>query len=314
MQILSDCPENLNWLMVDRCQWRQIDWHADSYTYHALFRALTHRRQGWITKTESMSGEWDTVIIIDNASDSQFDVLRELAKIPEIMPKALICSALNGKGFHGHRKRCWIAERGNLHLSMYYRARIPVTNVQMAFSMLPAVAAVDAIHALDKGLPTAGIKWINDIHMCGRKIAGVLTSTQVENNWIEGVILGIGLNIAKTPAIPPNDFVPAIGHLNEFSGRGEIHLYDVFDCVLKALHERLTELLSEGIGPLLNSYREHSICIGKQVAIWDESVTDLKSAKPKAMGRVLAINSDLSLTIEGYSEPVSSGRLTFVEE
>ena len=48
------------------------------------------------------------------------------------------------------------------------------------------------------------IKWINDIYLNGKKIAGILaeTSTNFESKTIDYLILGIGLNFTQ----PKNDF------------------------------------------------------------------------------------------------------------
>ena len=65
-----------------------------------------------------------------------------------------------------------------------------------------AVAICDAIEKLT-GI-NCQIKWINDIYLNGKKIAGILaeTSTNFESKTIDYLILGIGLNFTQ----PKNDF------------------------------------------------------------------------------------------------------------
>ncbi len=85
--------------------------------------------------------------------------------------------------------------------------------------MLPVVALVDAVRAVTGGALRPGIKWVNDVLVDGRKIGGVLTSTQTQGDRVSAVLLGIGLNVATAPPVPPTPFVP-LGRLSR--GRGGV--------------------------------------------------------------------------------------------
>ena len=39
------------------------------------------------------------------------------------------------------------------------------------------------------------IKWPNDVRIDGHKIAGILSEARIQNTQVEGIVLGIGLNI-----------------------------------------------------------------------------------------------------------------------
>jgi BirA family biotin operon repressor/biotin-[acetyl-CoA-carboxylase] ligase len=174
-------------------------------------------------------------------------------------------------------------------------------------TMLPAVAVVDAIRALAPGLDPR-IKWVNDILLDGAKVAGVLTATQVTEGRFDLAVLGIGVNSAVAPDVPPTPFVPAVTSLS-------VSNEAALEAVLSALADRSKDLIANGPGGLLETYREASAVLGERVRVYPEGLAEDAPERdwpaPLATGTVLAIEDDLTLRIEGVSEPVSRGRLAF---
>jgi BirA family biotin operon repressor/biotin-[acetyl-CoA-carboxylase] ligase len=66
-------------------------------------------------------------------------------------------------------------------------------------TLVPALALVDAVHALSGGSLRPGIKWVNDVLLEGRKIGGALTATETQGDRVRALLLGIGLNVACRP-------------------------------------------------------------------------------------------------------------------
>lgn len=58
----------------------------------------------------------------------------------------------------------------------------------------------------------AGIKWVNDIYIGGKKICGILTEamTDFESGGLESVIVGIGINFRKSEESYPDDVLERI--------------------------------------------------------------------------------------------------------
>ncbi len=77
------------------------------------------------------------------------------------------------------------------------------------FSPLAGLAVSDGLAACC-GLK-AEIKWPNDVLLQRRKVCGVLAETSWQANRLAGVVLGIGVNVARS-AVPPADqlLFPAI--------------------------------------------------------------------------------------------------------
>ena len=132
---------------------------------------------------------------------------------------------------------------------------------------------------------------------------------------LETAVLGIGVNVARTPAIGPTLFVPAVGSLAEEGI--SLSLATFFWCVLDKLAERYRALLEHGPDTLLRSYREASCVVGQRVRVWDQSADYSGPVgewpTPLAAGIVTSIETDLALRIDGHGNPVRSGRLALEE-
>lgn len=251
---------------------------------------------------------WRAACVVRQAGASQFDALRTLLAAGFRPPGPLFTLAGEGRGFHGQRGRDWAAAPGNLHLcAALLPSGLPAEQA-LALTMLPAVAAVDALGTLGGGAARPGIKWVNDILLDGRKVGGVLTAAQSLDGGVGWAVLGIGLNVAVAPPVPPTPFVPAVGCLATW--RPGLALRDVLAALLRAIARRSRELEREGPAPLLAAYRAASVIIGRPVSVWPEEADGaVPSGGPRARGVVRAIHGDLSLELAGVPEPVRSGRL-----
>ncbi len=268
-------------------------------------RAAVHGPQGF----------WDILLVVRDATRSQFDVLKDMSSAPGEWPANVACVAHTGRGFHGHRGRFWHTERGNLHLSTACRLDLDAATCGLAMTALPAVAVINALIAHGDWTTAPGIKWVNDILMTGRKVGGVLTATQSLGQTLTSLTLGIGLNVGQVPAgFIPDLFVPATGCLADFAeGRAAPTVGRFLEIILGELADSLARVKAVGCEPLLSEYRKHSLVIGRRVKIVEDLTVTDKEPGLLAEGKVTAIGSDLSLTIEGHQGPVSRGRLVFWE-
>jgi BirA family biotin operon repressor/biotin-[acetyl-CoA-carboxylase] ligase len=101
-----------------------------------------------------------------------------------------------GRGRHG---RVWVSPPdAGLYFSIVLRPKI-----EMRF--LPLITLTAAVAAHDLLEETCGldadIKWVNDIHVNGKKISGILAETSETKSNL-AVILGIGINL-RADNFPP---------------------------------------------------------------------------------------------------------------
>lgn len=121
--------------------------------------------------------------------------LKELARLgaPEGM-LYLANEQLAGRGRLEGRK--WVAPAGSsLLLSLLFRpGRVVAPHQAQRLTMLCALAMVDAINS-QTGI-TPGLKWPNDlVWKDGKKLAGILTELEIENNHLEWAVVGVGVNV-----------------------------------------------------------------------------------------------------------------------
>jgi BirA family biotin operon repressor/biotin-[acetyl-CoA-carboxylase] ligase len=103
-----------------------------------------------------------------------------------------------GRGRDG---RVWHTPRGTaLALTILLPPRA-AANTLGRFTAVGALALCDALQIF--GL-SAQVKWPNDVLLDGKKVAGVLADGQWQGNQMQGVFLGIGVNV-RAPAVPPTE-------------------------------------------------------------------------------------------------------------
>lgn len=269
---------------------------------------------------------WSRLVLVGEAPASQYDALRRrpLASGHDL-PEAQV--ALCGQGFHGQRDRIWRAEAGNLHLSVSVPLDLPAGPVSLVWTMLPAVAVMQALRALSWAtgpepapdtapspsfVPDLGIKWVNDILWKGRKVGGVLSSVIQENGRLRRGHLGIGLNLEIAPVLDAAGPDPVAACLADWLQPGVRSHGRVLQTLLGTLAREIQRLHEGAAQRIVASYRADSLVVGRQVRVVSDPPAG--PARPIARGRVRALQDDLSLLIEGRDEPVREGRLVFLDE
>ncbi len=98
----------------------------------------------------------------------------------------------------GRRGRAWVSPFGaNLYGSISWTFAVWPPRI----STLPLAMAVALARVVDAaGLPEIGIKWPNDLHIEGRKLAGILMETRGEAGGSCRVVVGVGLNVGLSSA------------------------------------------------------------------------------------------------------------------
>ncbi|MBL8259508.1 MAG: hypothetical protein JNM60_06855 [Candidatus Competibacteraceae bacterium] len=251
-------------------------------------------------------------ILIDDAPASQFEILQTAPRAGLDPPDGLVALALTGSRFRGQRQRGWTAARGNLHLVAHYRLDLPAAATEAAAIMLPAVAAAESIERISEGRCAPAIKWVNDLILPAGKVAGALTSTQIEGERIVRALFGIGINLEQVPPVAESAFAPRAAALAQVDPALRGQLPGLFAALMAALDHEVEGLRRPGATDLYARYRARSACIGREVALWPCACDDLARAPPLAQGRVRDVLPDLSLVLEGRAESVRNARLALL--
>ena len=126
-------------------------------------------------------------------TDSTNNLLKTRAA--EGAPEGTVVVAGQQSAGKGRMNRSFYSPPGTgLYMSVLLRPQVGAEQ-SLFITAAAAVAVASAIDAVSEN--TAGIKWVNDVYLHGRKVCGILTeaSFSMENGGIEYAVLGIGVNI-----------------------------------------------------------------------------------------------------------------------
>ena len=102
----------------------------------------------------------------------------------------------NGKG---RSNNYWISNFGDLTCSFLIKKKIEVNKL----GQINILISVSIIEALKKIFPNLiiKIKWPNDLYIGNKKIGGILLESQINKNFVNYFIVGLGINIVTSPKI-----------------------------------------------------------------------------------------------------------------
>jgi len=281
---------------------------------HGHDRDPMGRILGILTRVGSLPGGWRELHVVAEPRASQYDLLVERLRDPGDVPDRVLVLGGWGGGFHGQRGRAWVGLRGNLHLSAHVALDHPLEAIGVGLHALAAVSLVEAIDELPGPAGRAGIKWVNDVYLGDAKVAGFLAHASSQRGRVQGVVLGIGVNVARAPEIPAGDRIvrratALADHVDPARGAS---LPDFLPRITGRLGANLAVLLDRGPGPLVDAYRSRSLVVGRRVRVHTDPVDG--DAEPGVTGTVIGIGDDLSLLLEGVGAPVREGRLELLDD
>lgn len=165
-----------------------------------------------------------------------------------------------GRGRHGNT---WSSPRAaeNLLFSVLLRPQIPLEQAS-CFTLAVGLAVRDAVQPhLEQPV---GIKWINDVYVAERKLAGILVESQLRGAQLSALVVGIGLNVHMSEL--PEEIAGLATSLSLLGAVGverEALLVDV----LAALERRTAQYEAQGLPGILEELREHDAIVGKRVRV-----------------------------------------------
>lgn len=200
----------------------------------------------------------------------------------------------------GRRGRSWESPEGNVYFTFILRPDVEVSRA----SMITLVSALALAKAIEKvtGLNTQ-IKWPNDVVANGKKLCGILTESSTDLEYINYVVVGIGINVNQTSfpdelADKASSLFLELGHsvnrgavLGEFLNLFEVY-YDIF-------------IKTEDMSGLIDVYNEMLVNCGREVKIIEKD----KERILKAIG----IDENGGLIVEnpeGIRESIISGEVS----
>ncbi len=184
-------------------------------------------------------------------------------------------------GGRGTNNRKFYSPKGGVYLSF------KITNLSTLPSKLNLITpyfAVVTAKAIEK---VAGvkcqIKWVNDILINGKKVAGILTESIISGNNIDSVIIGVGINVKRQNF--PNFILNTPTSIEEETGL-EIDVNRLIAELLSGIDDILEKLESKNF---ISYYRDNLYLLDKEVKITQAGKTHI--------GKVVGITGDLALSV-----------------
>ena len=189
-------------------------------------------------------------IIKVDAIDSTNSFLKKAVQNGTVKDTTCVVAKMQTKG-RGQMGAVWQVEPGeNLTFSVFFKPNFNFQENLFALSLVTTIS----IYQVLKSLPITKlhIKWPNDILSDGKKIGGVLIENSFKNNQLEGVIVGIGLNVNQLSF----DDLPKASSLKKLTG---IHysLDELLNALLISLEEKYLRYTKNDFTQLKNNFESY---------------------------------------------------------
>jgi len=166
-----------------------------------------------------------------------------------------------GKGRMG---RTWhSAKDKGVWMSILLRPKI-VPQQATLLTLLTATVLADVLSNVTNENVT--IKWPNDILIDGKKVAGILTEMQAEQDQIQYIIIGIGLNVNQTV----NEIPPELKHIATSLQVETNRSLDINVSIQQILHtfeKSYTTFMQDGFTPIKHKWERYGYQIGRTIRV-----------------------------------------------
>lgn len=227
-------------------------------------------------------------------------LVRQAAEAGE--PEGLLLIASSQTAGRGRRGRSFYSPEGSgLYMSALLRPQLAAQDAVL-MTTLAAVAVAEAVEAAC-GRP-AGIKWVNDVYLDGKKVCGILTeaSLDCESGALAYAVVGIGINLALPAGGVPEELRAVMGAVftdgqpeGDAGSRLAAEVWNRFFAAYRRLPD--TSFLAD--------YRKRSFLLGQEIEV----------LRPSGPVPALAVGIDAHAGLvvhyaDGAEETLASGEVS----
>lgn len=186
--------------------------------------------------------------------DSTMNRAKELARVG-CPPYTVVIADRQTEG-RGRMERVWQSEEGGLYFSIVLRPSLPPKEGPL----VNFAVALDLVSALEQCCGIAArVKWPNDVLVDQRKIAGILSQMESEDDQLAFINIGIGLNLNNRPEALDKPAVSAL----QLTGR-TFNRVEVLSCFLDLFEQRMTNFSRPEV---ILAWKARTVTLGRRVAI-----------------------------------------------
>lgn len=195
----------------------------------------------------------------------------------------------------GRRGRSWDSPAGqNIYFTLLLRPEFS-PNLAPMLTLVMALAVAEAVKEEGGEKADVMIKWPNDVVVGGRKVCGILTEMSLERDYIQNVVIGVGINVKK------QEFAPEIADratcldvefgLTTYRSR-------LIGNIMSAFEKHYDKFKAEGnLAGMRNAYEAFLVNKGREVCILDP--------KGEYRGTALGINDQGELIVERENKEIT---------
>ncbi|WP_042223611.1 biotin--[acetyl-CoA-carboxylase] ligase [Oceanobacillus manasiensis] len=182
----------------------------------------------------------------------------------ENTPHGTVVIADEQSNGRGRMDRVWHSEKGKgIWMSIILRPELP-PYIAPQLTLMTATAIAEVLDQHDTLKPK--IKWPNDILIQNKKVAGILTEMQAEQDRIQYVVVGIGLNVNQE-----NTEIPDSIHYKATSLKMETEkewpIVELVQQILEALEKEYNAFLENGFPSVKTKWENYGFRIGEKISL-----------------------------------------------
>lgn len=227
--------------------------------------------------------------------------LRAKEMAAEGAPEGTVLVADSQSAGRGRLGRSFLSPQGQgIYLSVILRPQCAPTAL-MHLTCAAAVAMCDAVEKAVQIRP--GVKWINDLVLGNRKLAGILTELSVDpkTGLLDYAVVGIGINCNQVSFPEELQSIATSLLLETGKKTDRAALIGHMICAL----ERMRHSLLTDSSAIMDTYRKDCITIGKEICVHQSD-----TARQGTALNVLADGALLVQFASGETKPVQSGEVS----
>lgn len=179
-------------------------------------------------------------------------------------PEGTVVVAESQSAGRGRPGRRWTSPAGKgLLFSVVLRPPLAMSEAHL-FTVVGATAAAEAI---EKHIPSrVAIKWPNDLFIGDRKIGGILMEVASEQDEIDWIILGLGLNVNTEFSELPVTLRRTATSLKIVGGEA-LDRSDILATLLLTLETHYQAALRGGFDRALTAFRERDYLLSRTISV-----------------------------------------------
>lgn len=213
----------------------------------------------WKLKSKILGREIISYKKLDSTNDAAYELAEKGIKEGTVV---IAEEQERGKGRHG---RTWSSPpKGGIYMSCILRPKMTPSEISQ-ITLIAAVSVATAIRSVS-GLP-ALIKWPNDILINNKKICGILTEMKAEQDVIDFIILGIGINVNTPSQNLPKSAASLKEEARHLARDGHISRVELAQRVLEELERDYLVLKTEGPCLIIEEWKRLSAMLGSRVKV-----------------------------------------------